>query len=444
MENREVSETATLNMRAVVKETGLKPDTLRAWERRYGLPQPKRTSGGHRLYSQHDLEILKWLITRQKEGLSISRASALWHQLEKDGQNPLQSLPYTTAQTIMATIGGSTIDGLRDEWTNACMRFDEQASDLILTRAFGMFPPESVCFQVLMNTLAEIGAGWYAGEISVQQEHFASELAMRRVEALLAASPPPTLPGRVLILCAPEEEHTFSALLLTYLLRRGGRDASFMGANVPFQRLDQMLSKITPDIVFLIAHQLHTAANLLAVASFLREVNIQIAYGGRIFNLVPEIRERIPGHFLGEEMEQVPETVARLLKHPSSPPEAHSLTIEYQETIERFQGLVGNIETELYSELGTNRLNSAHLDTVNTNLRRNIPASLRLGDISFLRSEFDWIHGLLNNHNISTGLLEEYIKSYAGVLDNFGDQESRIISNYLSSLKFQAEGVGSP
>ena len=37
------------NLKAVVQQTGLKPDTLRAWERRYGLPTPQRSSGGHRL-----------------------------------------------------------------------------------------------------------------------------------------------------------------------------------------------------------------------------------------------------------------------------------------------------------------------------------------------------------------------------------------------------------
>ena len=37
--------TPTFNLKVVVRETGLKPDTLRAWERRYGIPQPQRTSG---------------------------------------------------------------------------------------------------------------------------------------------------------------------------------------------------------------------------------------------------------------------------------------------------------------------------------------------------------------------------------------------------------------
>jgi hypothetical protein len=39
------------NLKAVIRQTALKPDTLRAWERRYGLPTPERSEGGHRLYS---------------------------------------------------------------------------------------------------------------------------------------------------------------------------------------------------------------------------------------------------------------------------------------------------------------------------------------------------------------------------------------------------------
>ncbi len=51
--------TPIFNMKVVVEETGIKPDTLRAWERRYGLPEPNRTQGGHRLYSQYDIDMLK-------------------------------------------------------------------------------------------------------------------------------------------------------------------------------------------------------------------------------------------------------------------------------------------------------------------------------------------------------------------------------------------------
>ena len=81
----------TFNLKAVVQETGLKPDTLRAWERRYGLPVPQRTDSGHRLYS------LKWLIARQDEGMSISRAVELWRRLEADESDPLETIPAPNA-----------------------------------------------------------------------------------------------------------------------------------------------------------------------------------------------------------------------------------------------------------------------------------------------------------------------------------------------------------
>ncbi|NJN83496.1 MAG: MerR family transcriptional regulator [Caldilineaceae bacterium] len=69
------------NLKAVVQETGLKPDTIRAWERRYGMPAPDRADSGHRLYTDRDIDTLKWLMARQAEGLSISRAVALWQSL---------------------------------------------------------------------------------------------------------------------------------------------------------------------------------------------------------------------------------------------------------------------------------------------------------------------------------------------------------------------------
>src|SRR5512145_985196 len=84
-----VSTTPAFNLKVVLKETGIAADTLRAWERRYGLPMPQRSAGGHRLYSQRDIETIKWLMKRQAEGLSISRAVDLWNEQLASGSDPL-------------------------------------------------------------------------------------------------------------------------------------------------------------------------------------------------------------------------------------------------------------------------------------------------------------------------------------------------------------------
>src|SRR5512134_1551923 len=94
------STTPAFNLKVVLKETGLAADTLRAWERRYGLPSPNRTAGGHRLYSQRDIETIKWLMKRQEEGLSISRAVDMWNEKIASGAGPLaeafQAAPTST------------------------------------------------------------------------------------------------------------------------------------------------------------------------------------------------------------------------------------------------------------------------------------------------------------------------------------------------------------
>ena len=87
-QNKMSDKTPTYNLKAVVRETGLKSDTIRAWERRYGIPSPQRSDSGHRLYSQHDINTLKWLLERQNEGMNISRAIELWHRLESEAVDP--------------------------------------------------------------------------------------------------------------------------------------------------------------------------------------------------------------------------------------------------------------------------------------------------------------------------------------------------------------------
>ena len=66
-----------LPMRAVASMTGLKPVTLRAWERRYGLVKPRRAAGGHRLYSRAEVELLRRVVTLLEGGLSIGHVAGL-------------------------------------------------------------------------------------------------------------------------------------------------------------------------------------------------------------------------------------------------------------------------------------------------------------------------------------------------------------------------------
>ncbi len=60
----------------VARLTGLKPDTLRAWERRYGLGASQKSAAGRRQYSQSDLEHLQMVATLVRSGARIGEIAS--------------------------------------------------------------------------------------------------------------------------------------------------------------------------------------------------------------------------------------------------------------------------------------------------------------------------------------------------------------------------------
>jgi DNA-binding transcriptional MerR regulator len=424
------------NLKAVLQETGLKPDTLRAWERRYGLPQPERSPGGHRLYSQRDIETIKWLVARQGEGLSISRAVDLWRGLEAEGQDPLGVAEFADeAPTGMVSVpAGGALADFREAWKSACLAYDERTAEQLITQAFALYPVEVVCLDLLQKGVAEVGEGWYRGEATVQQEHFASELAMRRLEALLAASPPPARPDRILMVCPPYEEHTFSPLMLTLLLRRRSWDVVYLGANVPVSRLESALVSTKPKLVVLSAQQLHTAASLLEVAHFLRGRRVSLAYGGLIFNLLPALRSRIPGHFLGEGLDQAPHKVEQILSSPYSTPAFEAVPENYQQVLNQYRERHSLIEAQMWRAMNSAGMSHENLSTANTHLAHNIMAALTLGDMDFLGVDIEWVEGLLGNHGLPSQLLYDYLSVYYQAAKQHMDEHAAPVVNWLERV----------
>jgi len=150
-----ISKKPIYNLNLVLQETGIKADTLRAWEKRYDLPQPDRSKGGHRLFSEYDIETIKWLMQRQEEGMRISRAVDLWNSILSNGQDPLFS-PQT--EQTMKPAGSITpqdseaLDFERTKWVEACLNFDETAAEQVLTQSFAQFSLETVWIHQLKTS----------------------------------------------------------------------------------------------------------------------------------------------------------------------------------------------------------------------------------------------------------------------------------------------------
>ena len=280
---------------------------------RQGLPLPQRSAGGHRLYSQRDIETIKWLMKRQAEGLSISRAVELWKEQTASGADPLAG----SVQPGFVPAASASLENLRRDWLAACFKFQTGMAEQVLNQAFAVHSVEITCTEVMMRGLHEVGELWHKGLASVQQEHFASEIALRRLETLISASPSPMRMETVLVACPPEEWHTFPSLLTSLFLRRRGWNVVFLGAAVPTERMEETLRALDPKLVVLSAQTLLTAVSLREMARFLNEKDIQAAFGGRVFNHISGLASRIPAHFLGNSIESAIPTIEGLIRNPS-------------------------------------------------------------------------------------------------------------------------------
>jgi MerR family transcriptional regulator, light-induced transcriptional regulator len=435
-------DTPTYNLKAVVQETGIKPDTLRAWERRYGLPDPNRSSGGHRLYSQRDIDTLLWLMARQNEGLTISRAVELWRSVEGEGRDPLRIPEYASVDTNLPPVQGEEIEILRKRWAEACLAFDERTAERILAQSFAIYPVEVVCLDILQKGMSDIGKGWYEGKVSVQQEHFSSALAMRRIDAMLGASPQPTRTGRILIACAPGEEHVFSQMLLQLLLRRRGWETIYLGANVPLDRLESSLDHVRPHLVILTAQRLSTAATLLEMAETLQDKGIAVAFGGRVFTEIPTLRNRIPGHFLGESIRDALERVEDLVPVSGPIPEPQAMDPDYQQALTHFQDRVLDIHARVADRMHSDHTQQTHIATTNLDLAQNIIAALKLGDISLVNEDVEWISGLLANHKLDQEMLGRYFEIYNESAQKTLSQQGQPVLAWLQQTTHNLAGNG--
>src|SRR5512141_1829311 len=107
------------NIKAIARLVGLLPVTLRAWERRYGLPVPRRGEQGYRLYSDYDLRTLRWIKSQVDNGLNISRVVEYLNELRATGKDPAESAPVSVVPTAVS------ISALAEQFQDALIRFDD-------------------------------------------------------------------------------------------------------------------------------------------------------------------------------------------------------------------------------------------------------------------------------------------------------------------------------
>lgn len=279
------------NIKAVAHLAGLQPVTVRAWERRYGLPQPLRTEQGYRVYSEYDLQLLRWLKQQTDMGLTIGRAVERLAELRQMGQDPAQASMNTLSPTPV------TPAAMAGELLQAFEAFNEESAVVIVRRAFALYAIDRVLIEVIQPALVEIGLRWEAGKLNVAVEHFATQFCLQYLMGMLSASAPAVHPGVVLAACAPGELHQIGLLMLVVMLRWRGHDIKYLGQSLPFEQLSEVIERIHPRMLMFTATSAAGAQALFGLTDELNKIKKNrplLVVGGQGFDGQP-----IPESFTG-------------------------------------------------------------------------------------------------------------------------------------------------
>jgi MerR family transcriptional regulator, light-induced transcriptional regulator len=251
------------NIKAVSRLVGLLPVTLRAWERRYGLPLPRRGDQGYRLYSEYDLRILRWIKTQMDDGLSISRAVEFLNELRASGKDPADDLPLVSPQTAVST------PVLASQFRKSLEFFNDHLAAEILRRAFTIYSVDTVLMEVIQPTLIELGEAWHRGDLPIAVEHFATQFCVQHLHSLLASSATPNRSGLLVAACAPGETHQIGMLMLVVMLRWRGWDVKYLGPDLNLDRLEEALVPLRPKVLMFTATLPQNAQNLVELPGIL-------------------------------------------------------------------------------------------------------------------------------------------------------------------------------
>jgi MerR family transcriptional regulator, light-induced transcriptional regulator len=286
-----------LRIGELAKRTGVSPELLRAWEQRYGLLQPTRTAGGFRLYGAADEVRVQRMQSLVSGGLAAAQAASL----VLSGGEPAPRTVSASA-TILEDAAGNL--------TASLDRLDEQAAGAALDRLFSAYTVETVLQEVVIPYLHRLGERWEAGEVSVAQEHFASNLLRGRLLGLAQGWGQGQGPGAILA-CVPGEHHELGLLAFGVALRRRGWRITYLGTDSPIGAVADIARSLAPAVVVLLSMN---PDNFLDQARQIEQLanQVQVVIAGR--GATSEVARQTQTRVLDQDPVSAAETIDR--DHP--------------------------------------------------------------------------------------------------------------------------------
>jgi DNA-binding transcriptional MerR regulator len=272
------------NAKAVLRQTGLTAELLRAWERRYGAVRPTRSPTGRRLYTTQEIQRLRMLAELVRRGVAIGQVarepdqalSTLLAQTEKTGTQEMAEQEKREADVV------GFIQALR--------KYDLQRLRQHLARVRFSQSPRHFTVDFIPTIMFHVGAGVSDGTLSIAQEHAMSDLIMRELREIyrsLEVIDGVAQPTVQMIFATREGDfHEFGLLMSAVIARYRGIRCQYLGVNLPADSLNQAIQSLKPNAVVLGLAYLPpeeekvTAQSYLKAVTQARKQGIEIWAGG--------------------------------------------------------------------------------------------------------------------------------------------------------------------
>ncbi len=229
------------------KLCGIKAHTIRIWEQRYHILEPKRTKTNIRYYEDDDLRKILNIALLNKNGFKISKIATLTDQeiMEKVGEISEINFEHHTQ-----------LDAL----TISMIEMDEVKFDKIVRTNIKQLGFEETMLSVVYPFLDKLSILWLTGSIHPVQESFMSFLIRQK---LLAAIDQLGLQSGAnaktfMIYLPTGESQELSLLFLSYLLQSRGHKVIYLGQNITINDLKDAFAIRKPDYLFTMITESYT------------------------------------------------------------------------------------------------------------------------------------------------------------------------------------------
>lgn len=220
------------------KISGVKAHTLRAWELRYGILEPKRTSTNIRYYTELDLRLLLNVATLNNNGYRISKIAKMSDQ-------------EIHHAVVELTDNGSENQNQVNALLLAMIEVDERRFEQVITTNILRLGFEPTVNEIVYPFFEKIGILWQTGSVTPAQEHFISNLVRQKLIVAIDGQPNQKRDGcQTWMLFTPEgEHHEIGLLFASYVLRSRGHEVIYLGANLPMEDMASIIKVKQPDML---------------------------------------------------------------------------------------------------------------------------------------------------------------------------------------------------